>query len=416
MNPQRVRVVCRVAIPAEPPERFQIMPWGEFLSNGGKTIGDIPTLADAETLRLIVEAFNARGIDGRIDYDHQSEDEDFKATGKPALILGYFKGFEAVPGDGIYVTNVTWTPPGAELVRNLQARYPSYVGYIRPSDGRVLEVSSIGLTPDPFIAGIKPVVNKRDRLETRNMESEKFERSRYWLNLPETATREEIIMEFEKYISQLREMLGAESSATAEQVINTLKTRLADSSEFRKAVCQAMKLPAAAKDEDVVKAVNAANAQTPAAPAPGTSEEVKALQETLKIVNTELSAVKAENAARRAGERIAEAVREGKLDDKMLAVNSATGKNFYRQLAEGDQWDVWYASAPVIAPPNGRVVNNERGAAGGGQGRKAAEFEKLVAEKVANSGGKLPRHEAWAAVCKERPDLREGLNEPAVAS
>lgn len=398
---ERVTLVNRVAVPVEAPARVLVIPWGEVASKSRDMV------VDEESARAVIEAFAAHGVDLPIDYEHQTLGGEYASPDGTAPAAAWIKSLQPEPGVGIWA-NVEWTQRGAELVRAKEYRYLSPVAMVRKSDGKVMALQSVALTNTPAIVGMQPVVNKES-----DMDQSKFDSARWFLNLEALATNEEIAMKMEEFVAQMRAELGLANNATAEQVTSSIKA-LKAASGTRVAVCTALKLDAAAKDDDIVAAIN--KAQQPATPAnPGATEEVKALQETLKVVNTELSVVKAENAARRAGERIAEAIAVGKLDDRMLAVNSATGKNYYRQLAEGDQWDLWFASAPVIAPPNGRVVNNERGAASGGQGRKAAEFEKLVAEKVTNSGGKLPRHEAWAAVCKERPDLREGLNEPVAA-
>lgn len=226
------------------------------------------------------------------------------------------------------------------------------------------------------------------------MDQSKFDSARWFLNLEALATNEEIAMKMEEFVAQMRAELGLANNATAEQVTSSIQA-LKAASGTRVAVCKALKLNEAAKDDDIVAAIN--KAQSPVTPAnPGASEEVKALQETLKVVNSELAAVKAENAARRAEERIALAKREGKLTDAMLVANSE-GKNFYRTLAAGEQWDAWYGSAPVIAPADGKVVNAAPGGrAGAGAG------DAIVANSASFNGDRMSQYERIAARAKEK--------------
>lgn len=347
-------ILCtnRVALPAEPPERFQIMPWGKFISNGGPG-NPIETLADEETFRLIQAAHKKHGVETRIDFNHQSIDEDFLATGKVPLILGYIANFEMVPGDGIYAVGVTWTPPGVELIKNLQARYPSYVGYIDGNTGRVFEIDSIGLTPNPFIDGIKPVVNHRKAVVNMH---EKIESAKWFLNLEATATEQEIIMNFEEYLNQMRAELSLSKDADATAVLNAVKARNSELASVRSAVGVA----ADAKGEQVVAAVNAL--KTKPATTSGDSvpkAEFDAVANAQKADREEISKLKSELADRRANERISAARNAGKLTDAMLEKN-ADGKNHFVTCAlthSDAEWKELIERMPVVSPPSGRAIS-----------------------------------------------------------
>lgn len=384
MSHERVTLVNKTAVPVEAPARVLVIPWGEVASKSRDMV------VDEESARAVVEAFTAHGVDLPIDYEHQTLGGDYASPDGTAPAAAWIKSLQPEPGVGIWA-NVEWTQRGAELVRAKEYRYLSPVAIVRKRDGKVMALQSVALTNTPAIVGMSPVVNKEGAVM-----DERLDWARNWMNLPITATPKEIVMELEKLIEQFKALLGSDAPATPDAVIASIKGRLAAADSLRLAACKALKIDGAAKDDDIVAAIN--KAQTPAAPAgsPGTTEEVKALQETLKVVNSELAAVKAENAARRAEERIALAKREGKLTDAMLVANSE-GKNFYRTLAAGEQWDAWYGSAPVIAPADGKVVNAAPGGrAGAGAG------DAIVANSADFNGDRMSQYERIAAHAKEK--------------
>lgn len=382
MNHERVTLVNKVAVPVEAPARVLVIPWGEVASKSRDMV------VDEESARAVIEAFAAHGVDLPIDYEHQTLGGEYASPDGTAPAAAWIKSLQPDPGVGIWA-NVEWTQRGAELVRAKEYRYLSPVAIVRKRDGKVMALQSVALTNTPAIVGMSPVVNKES-----GMDQSKFDSARWFLNLEALATNEEIAMKMEEFVAQMRAELGLANNATAEQVTSSIQA-LKAASGTRVAVCKALKLNEAAKDDDIVAAIN--KAQSPVTPAnPGASEEVKALQETLKVVNSELAAVKAENAARRAEERIALAKREGKLTDAMLVANSE-GKNFYRTLAAGEQWDAWYGSAPVIAPADGKVVNAAPGGrAGAGAG------DAIVANSASFNGDRMSQYERIAARAKEK--------------
>lgn len=380
---ERTVLVNKVAVPVEAPPRVLVIPWGAVASKSRDMV------VDEESARAVIEAFAAHGVDLPIDYEHQTLGGDYASPDGTAPAAAWIKSLEPEPGVGIWA-NVEWTQRGAELVRSKEYRYLSPVAMVRRRDGKVMALQSVALTNTPAIVGMSPVVNKES-----GMDQSKFDSARWFLNLEALATNEEIVMKMEEFVAQMRAELGLANNATAEQVTSSIKA-LKAASGARVAVCKALKLDEAAKDDEIVAAIN--KAQTPAVN-PGTTDEVKALQEALKVVNSELAAVKAENAARRAEERIDLAKREGKLTEAMLTANSE-GKNFYRALAAGDQWDAWYVSAPVIAPANGRVVNAAPGPRAGTAGTGGEDA--IVAHSAVFAADRMSHYNRIASYAKEK--------------
>lgn len=221
----------RVAIADEPPERFQIMPWGRFVAQAAAG-GELAALVDEQAFGEIAASHKALNRDVAIDFNHQSADPEFERSGKPPLILGYIAGFEMVPGDGVYATGVTWTPPGAELVRNRQVRYPSFVGDIRLSDNRVLSVDSVGLVTDPYIGGIRPVVNRN-----RGHEGQK-----------------------ENSMNEIKKALALADGATEAECVTAINKRKTDAEKgdtFRASIAKTLNLKGDENDDTIVASVNA---------------------------------------------------------------------------------------------------------------------------------------------------------------
>lgn len=326
----------RNAIAADLPGEFQVMPWGAFTSNLRDEEGTIPTLADEETLRMLNAALAAYPAAGRIDFDHQSEQAKRET---PPLILGHFTGYAARPGDGIYATGVTWTPLGEPYVKNKQLRYPSFAGSVRKSDGRVLKISSIALTPTPHVATIKPVTNSN----TNGPEGQK-----------------EFVME------KIRLALGLADGATEADcvaAINKMKGAVANSEKLATDVRNAAKIAADAKDDEVVAAVT--NAVTNAAAAKGSgSAELTLVTNRLKTLETEHEALKTKVTDEQAAVRISNAIAKGKITQADLD-HQETGPDLRAKARDEGQWNALMKLLPEKAPADGRKVANTSGAGGG---------------------------------------------------
>ncbi len=340
-----IRAIARAELPGQVNERMrvQVMPWGTFDSNTPE--GDtVTTVVDERAVALMNAAFDqlhrSRKVDMLFDFEHQSEGGPFKRADGLAPAAGWIRhdgpGFVGVPGDGVYV-DVDWTPPARELIANRQYRYPSFVGYLRESDGLVVAVKSVGLVNEPANP-VRPVVNKQ--AQTRKEFAMKSVLAK--LGLPETADETAVV----EAINKLQE--------SAKPKTPEIKTTL----------CKTLKLAEDAKDDDVVQAVNKLAEAKPAASASPGEESLRAELTTVKNAlaesNKTLASLQASSVERDVEERIQTALKERKLCEGMLVVN-ADGKNFYRELARDQKaWDLWYASAAKVAPEDGRVVTNSR--------------------------------------------------------
>lgn len=161
---------------ARAPDWVQVLPAGRVESEKGTF------LVDAESARLVMEAFRQRGRDLVIDYEHQT------LSGAEAPAAGWIVELEDRGEQGIWA-RVRWTPRAESYLANREYRYLSPVVLVRKSDMRVVRIHSVALTNVPAIPGMVPVVNK----DTRKEEDAVLEKLRAILGLAAGAGDEEVL-------------------------------------------------------------------------------------------------------------------------------------------------------------------------------------------------------------------------------
>ncbi len=162
-EPGMIRVVsATIALGAEDenteamlPEQVQLVPWDWVRSANGDF------LVDAEAAAAVLAEFTRHGTDLVIDYEHQSLGGRYAAPDGLAPAAGWIRSLEIRPGQGIW-GHVRWTPAAARRVLRREYRFVSPVVIIRKQDRKVMALDSVALTNRPAIAGMQPVVNRRD--------------------------------------------------------------------------------------------------------------------------------------------------------------------------------------------------------------------------------------------------------------
>ena len=109
----------------------------------------------------MLREFQRHGTDLVIDYEHQSLGGRYAAPNGLAPAAGWITAIEVRPGEGIW-GRVRWTPAAARRVLRREYRFLSPVVIIRKEDRKVMALDSVALTNRPAIAGMRPVVNRRD--------------------------------------------------------------------------------------------------------------------------------------------------------------------------------------------------------------------------------------------------------------
>jgi len=109
-----------------------------------------PFEVDRESLTRMVEAFQSRGVDLVVDYEHQS------LKGDRAPAAGWIRELEARE-DGLW-GRVEWTAQAEEYLKAREYRYFSPVVRLAGESRRPLALLHVGLTNVPAIRGLMPLV------------------------------------------------------------------------------------------------------------------------------------------------------------------------------------------------------------------------------------------------------------------
>lgn len=361
-----VIVANRVAIPAEAPSRILIIPGGEVETKRG------PFTMDRAAADRIIAAFTAHGVDVPIDREHATIGREFAPPDGSAPAMAWIKSMEFVEGEGLYA-NVEWTPKGEDHVKNREYRYLSPTIQHRKSDNAVMVLHSVALTNKPAIVGMKPIANKEDVM---TFNEDLLERSRWFLNLPTTATETEIMEHFEKLLLQLRELAGVSANTDQQGTLAALKEKLKGPapSTLRPELCKTLALKDDVTDDAIVKACSdaVANAQ---APDPAKYVPSSAVRE----LTSELTALKED----RLKEKTALFLKRGDDAGKIVEGNKGMWERSYK--ADPEQAEKDLAVAPVIAPPSGRRVTPAQtttGVAGVASDTIVANSEQFEGERM----------------------------------
>jgi phage I-like protein len=135
------------------PEWIRILPAGKVKLTDDRP----PFLVDSRAMTDIVGAFEVRGNDLVIDYEHQTMD------GVQAPAAGWIKNLD--PRDDGLWAKVEWTDKALGYISSREYRYFSPVVTIDPETRRVKELLHAALTNFPAIANLTPLAAKYGALE-----------------------------------------------------------------------------------------------------------------------------------------------------------------------------------------------------------------------------------------------------------
>ena len=217
---------CSMSLSAQS-EHFVIIPEGEFRGIDGRPFDAPAWILTPERGHEIVAVLNQRHIDMVIDYEHAT----LKAieTGEPAPAAGWLKqnGFVYVEGVGICSTQFEWIDKAKNFIDSGEYKYISPVLFYNKT-GAVIGLHSVALTNKPNLDQLpeaKLAAAAQDFLSTSQdseMNEELLERLRWMLNLPVSATAEDIIAELNKLASQLTETTGTTVAANAQNLFDAV--------------------------------------------------------------------------------------------------------------------------------------------------------------------------------------------------
>ena len=266
-------------LPAEAPEWWQVIPYGEVFIVGENE----PKIMDDIGAEYALKYFKMLGRDMVIDYEHQTL-ENVQA---PAA--GWIKELEWRGTEGLWA-KTEWTDKASEYIRNKEYRYFSPVFIWRESDKRVIALVNVALTNEPRTRNIKPIAAKLEVLNNPEKRSEIEDRLNKLEDILITGEnkKEKLKMDF---IKKLAALLKLKSGATEDEIytaVNSLFTKAAKTDELEeqlkgkdnviasKAIMEALKLDANSEEKIVVAKINSLSAGDKA------SESLATEVETLK--------------------------------------------------------------------------------------------------------------------------------------
>jgi phage I-like protein/cation transport regulator ChaB len=133
------------ALPAAAPEWIRLLPLGEVRLADGRE----PFHLDRAAMDAVINAWQGRGNDLVIDYEHQTMD------GGEAPAAGWIKALDA-RDDGLWA-RAEWTPRATAYIASREYRYFSPVVTVDKKTRRVTELLHAALTNFPAIANLTPL-------------------------------------------------------------------------------------------------------------------------------------------------------------------------------------------------------------------------------------------------------------------
>lgn len=293
------------------PAEIQVIPFGYHKTPKG------PFELDADGALEVIAAFNSRQNDMVIDYEHQTlADPPVEA---PAA--GWIKQLINKGADGVWAS-IEWTEKAKQYIANREYKYVSPVWLKRISDNKVFRLINVGLTNQPNIDGMVPLINKLG-FEGNKNSKEATTMKELWklLGLSGEATEEAAIAAVNKLMTDLQA-----NKATVAVIAN-------------KGVLDALGLAATATESEIV----------------GTIEAMKQSHTKIDDVMKELNALKASLTQKDADSAVEMAMKEGKI--------TPAQKDWALEYAKRDLagFGVFVSKAPVVVI-EGKVVTDQRGA------------------------------------------------------
>lgn len=197
------------------PSEIKLIPAGSFRSARDARPVDVSAwLMDDVTAAAVLSAQAALKGKFLFDYDHQTLRAE--KNGQPAPAAGWGGRLEWRSGDGLYAVDMDWTPAALSAIAAKEYRYISPVFLYDKKTGAVTSIKMAALTNYPALddltdlaAAAAEIYSTSTPQETAMDPKEIIERLIYLLNLPVTATIEEIGAELDKLKAMIAQPDGA---------------------------------------------------------------------------------------------------------------------------------------------------------------------------------------------------------------
>mgnify|MGYP001080871091 CR=1 FL=1 len=262
--------IAACARPISAGTEIQLFPAGKFRATDGRPKDAPYWYTDASIAAAIIAQVGALANSLVLDYEHQT----LFATqnGQPAPAAGWFKTLEWREGDGLYAVDVKWTDRAAAMIAAGEYRYISPVFGYDKKTGAIKSIINAALTNNPALDGM-------DEVAVRAAASFLFK-------------PKETDMQLNELLVSLRKALGLAETADADTILaHATRTRI----------------DIDARDAEITALKSAADKVV--APDPAKFVPV----ETMKALQDDLAALRAQINGRDVDGLIAAALTDGRL-------------------------------------------------------------------------------------------------------
>ncbi|KQK67649.1 hypothetical protein AOX58_10780 [Acinetobacter baumannii] len=246
--------------------RLVLVPEGTFSGVDGRPFDAPHWILTPERGEQIVAALNQRAVDMVIDYEHAT----LKAqeTGEPAPASGWLKAasFSYIKGVGICSTNFKWLDKAKDHIEKEEYKYLSPVLFYTKNTGEVVGLHSVALTntpnldnlPEAQLAALAQDYFTQNSPQESEMD-ELLEALRWMLNLPLSATPEEIKAELDKLSAKIQDQTGVTVAANGQNLFDAIAAieQIKVASNSQATVDMTQFVPMAVYQEAIANAGNA---------------------------------------------------------------------------------------------------------------------------------------------------------------
>lgn len=239
------------------PSEFRIFAFGPFQTTKG-------TFSfDHESARACMDAFKMQGVDCNIDYEHMALAE----PPMPSPAAGWCS--LEVREDGLWATNVKWSPKAKAHLEAGEYRYFSPALIDDPETGRVMKLVNIALTNLPATMGMQPLVAAKNTPGDPGQENAPMKTLLAALALQATATEAEAVTALsarEALAKKTQDDLAAKLSAKDAEIVALTGAKSADEAKgvllsWKDSHAKVVELSAKLKDsQDKIAAMTAEQA------------------------------------------------------------------------------------------------------------------------------------------------------------
>lgn len=212
---------------------LQLIPAVPFRGIDGRPADAPHWVIDAKIAANVIAFNSARTTPLVIDYEHQTLNKE--KNGQPAPAAGWFGGADMFwrDGEGLFA-KADLTQRAKDYIDADEYRFLSPVFYYKKGTGEILGLHSAALTNTPNIDGMAELAIAAASAELEQLTNEQemtmdiedlLEQLRWLLNLPTLATKDEVVAELQKAVAAIKQSNPTETAAANFSLVGLLSAK-----------------------------------------------------------------------------------------------------------------------------------------------------------------------------------------------